>query len=294
MRVVVVGAIARDLVLVVDALPDSGASAPVSERQELLGGKGANQAVACRQLGAEVALVGVVGDDEAGRAVLARAASDGIDVSRVLRRAGRQTGLLVDVVERSGHRRLLEHTPDELALAPGDLDETVFAGADVVLVQLQTAPDAAERALRLAAASGALVATDGSPATQALRDAVLACAEVVRADSAEVEGLLGWVPRDEDETLRAARELLGRGPGVVALGASGSDVVAWSDGHAVLDHHEGAVDPTGGGDAFTVALTLSLAAGMPAERAARRASAAAGQVVLKPGGRPELDVDSLP
>ena len=72
--VVVVGQVGRDLVLTVAELPAEGGSADVLGRQELLGGKGANQAVACRQLGAEVALVGVVGTDSAGAEVLAQAA----------------------------------------------------------------------------------------------------------------------------------------------------------------------------------------------------------------------------
>ena len=46
--VVVVGQVGRDLVLTVAELPAEGGSADVLERQELLGGKGANQAVACR------------------------------------------------------------------------------------------------------------------------------------------------------------------------------------------------------------------------------------------------------
>ena len=96
--IVVVGQVGRDLVLTVEELPAAGSAAAVLERQELLGGKGANQAVGCRQLGAEVGLVGVVGTDPAGEAVLAQAAGDGIDVGAVVRRSGAPTALLVDLV----------------------------------------------------------------------------------------------------------------------------------------------------------------------------------------------------
>jgi sugar/nucleoside kinase (ribokinase family) len=60
--VIVAGQIARDLVLVVDDVPGAGQSAAVRQRREMLGGKGANQAVALAQLGMRVALLGVVGD----------------------------------------------------------------------------------------------------------------------------------------------------------------------------------------------------------------------------------------
>ncbi|MBR7825006.1 hypothetical protein KDK95_01720 [Actinospica sp. MGRD01-02] len=85
--VVVCGPVGRDLVLLVAEVPDAGTSAAVRERREVLGGKGANQAVAFARLETDVALVGAVGDDDAGADVLARARADGIDVSCVARRA---------------------------------------------------------------------------------------------------------------------------------------------------------------------------------------------------------------
>ncbi|PBJ29532.1 PfkB family carbohydrate kinase, partial [Mycobacterium avium] len=66
MGVVVIGQIGRDLVLRIDRPPTAGESATVLRREELLGGKGANQAVGLAQLGVPVALIGVVGDDQAG------------------------------------------------------------------------------------------------------------------------------------------------------------------------------------------------------------------------------------
>ncbi|MEX5235551.1 PfkB family carbohydrate kinase [Kocuria arenosa] len=99
--VVVVGQVGRDLVLTVEGRPEAGGSADVLEREELLGGKGANQAVACRQLGAEVRLVGVVGTDSAGEEVLAQAAGDGIDVGAVVRRPGAPA-------DRAVRRRVLD------------------------------------------------------------------------------------------------------------------------------------------------------------------------------------------
>jgi hypothetical protein len=49
--------VGRDLVLEIDRLPRGGRSATVHRRRELLGGKGANQAVAMVQLGCPTALL---------------------------------------------------------------------------------------------------------------------------------------------------------------------------------------------------------------------------------------------
>ncbi|WP_253908465.1 PfkB family carbohydrate kinase [Arthrobacter sp. H41] len=229
--VVVVGQVARDLVLTIERMPDDGGSAAVRQRRELIGGKGANQAVACRQLGAEVHLVGVVGDDQAGRDVVAQAADDGIGVAGVVHRAGAPTALLVDIVEPNGIRRLLQDVAAGVLLDAGDVRRSreLLHAADAVLVQLQQPGPAVLEALEAGAAGGALVVADGAPADEDVRRQVLRHATVVRADRKEVEALVGWKPRDLAQTVEAARSLLTEGPRVVALAAPGEgNVVAWS------------------------------------------------------------------
>jgi ribokinase len=100
--VIVFGQIARDLVLVVDAVPTASRSADVYQRRELLGGKGANQAVGLAQLGMRPALAGVVGEDQVGQRLLTQAGQDRVDVSAVARRPGVRTALIVDIVDATG------------------------------------------------------------------------------------------------------------------------------------------------------------------------------------------------
>ncbi|SFO86940.1 pfkB family carbohydrate kinase [Amycolatopsis arida] len=119
--VVVAGQVNRDLVLRVDELPAPGTGGPVRQRKEMLGGKGANQAVARAQLGAPVALLGVVGDDDVGSALLTQARADGIDVSAVVRRERTPTALIVDVLEAGGRWRYLEDIPAGTLLAEADV-----------------------------------------------------------------------------------------------------------------------------------------------------------------------------
>lgn len=295
-RVAVVGQVGRDLVLTVDALPDGGGASDVRSRRELLGGKGANQAVGCRLLGHEAALVAVVGDDQAGAMVLDEARSDGIAVDAVARRG--TTALLVDLVEDDGTRRLLEHVPGEALLTPDDVRAAgeMLARADAVLLQLQQPGDAVLEVLRIARAAGVRVVADGAPEDDDVRDALLGGAHVLRADAAEAALLLGDEPSGVDATLEAARELQGRGPAVVALAAgTEANVVAWDGGYVVMPLLDAgpAVDPTGGGDAFVAGLTAALLRGEPAEVAAWWGSAAAALTVTHPGGRPDYDTGSV-
>jgi ribokinase len=309
--VVVLGRVGRDLVLRTSALPEPGGSATVGERRELLGGRGANQAVALAQLGVPVALVGVVGDDSAGTQAVAQAAADGIDVSAVVRRRGAATALVVDLVEDGGVRRLLEDVPGAVLLTPDDVAAATdqLAAAQVVSLQLEQ-PGAAVGAALQRVPEGAIVVVDGAPEDAATRDAVLARADVVRADATEARLLTGRELSGVDDARDVAAELLTAGARVVALGVGeAGDLVAWragprfgvaaeelevdpgwADGDVLVPPlGEQPVDPTGAGDAYVATLVATLLGGAPPEDAAWAASAAAGLTVAHAGGRPQLD-----
>jgi ribokinase len=286
MRIAVVGQIARDLVLVVPEVPGSGGRASVLERREMLGGKGANIARGTRQLGATAAVVGVVGDDREGRLLVERLDADGVATAAVVCRQGVRTALLVDVV-CDGAYRYLEDVPGPTLLTAADVRaaSAMLGGADAVIVQLQQPADAALAAAR---AANGLVVLDGAPDGRAAE--LLAAADVVRADHREAEALTGRSITGPDAAVRAGRELLARGPSVVALEVPGeANVLTWDGDSAVIPlTEEDVVDTTGGGDAFVAALTVALVRGDDPGDAGRLATAAAGRAVGHPGGRTDL------
>lgn len=295
--VVVLGQVARDLVLGVSRLPGPGGSATAQRHWEGLGGKGANQALACRGLGVGVAVVGVVGDDTVGDDVLRQAEADGLDVHGVVRREGVATALLVDVVEDDATRRLLEDVPDGVLLTAEDVRRSAdaVAGCRSLLVQLQQPGDAVLEAVGIARDAGASVVADGAVEADEVRDTLLRAATVWRADAHEAELLLGRELADVGEVVRAAEDLVEAGPSVVAL-AAGSDgnVVAWRGGSAVLPLVDVATaDPTGGGDSFSAGLAVALLRGLPPEEAGWWGSGASALTVTRRGGRPDLDVEHV-
>ncbi|MEU4241767.1 PfkB family carbohydrate kinase [Actinoplanes sp. NPDC026619] len=281
-RIVVVGQLARDIVLQVDGIPEAGTAGDVSGRREMLGGKGANQAVAVAQLGVPVSLVAVVGDDFVCDQLLARAISDGIDVRPVVRRRGAPTGLIVEVLEADGQWRYLQHLPESVLLTPTDVDgaANLLRDAGAVTIQLQQPADAVKTAIRLAREGDALVVADG------FADAgIIARADVVRADEHEA-GMLGDIDK-----------VLDSGPELVAFATTDGNLFAWrgprwGEGRLELPLTGGpVVDTTGAGDSFTAALTVALLRGDSPADAARKAVDAAGDTVRRPGGRPDLGRD---
>jgi ribokinase len=299
---VVVGQLARDLVLVTDDVPGPVQTRPVRLRREMLGGKGANQAVALVQLGMRPILVAVTGDDGTGNDMLAQATRDGIDVSGVIRRANTPTALVVDIVDCSGRWRYLEDLPPPVLLTEEDVvaARDLFAGSRWASVQLQQPAKAALAAAALAREAGCLVVLDGAPAGGRYQAELLAAATVLRADPREAATLAGTALDRPDDARRAAPALMRQGPSLVALavGDAGNYFAwqggSWGSGELWLPlTPTPVVDITGAGDAFTAALIAGLDSDGSPERAARLAVAAAGATVGYPGGRPELTARAL-
>lgn len=262
-EVVVVGQIARDLV----------AEAP---QREVLGGKGANQAVALSQLGVAVSLVGVVGRDAAGDALCARARADRIGTTHVVRRPGAETALVGD---DQGRTQLVTEADVVAAAAP-------ISAAASVIVQLAQPAATALRAARLAHTAGTRVVLDGAPESLEL----LALADVLRADAPEAELLTGQPVDDVTGAARAAADLRRRGPSLVVLEVPDQgNLFAGPEGSWFVPHVETeVVDPTGAGDALIATLTAALTRRHPLETAACLAVAAAAATTEHPGGRPRL------
>lgn len=296
-NVVVFGQLARDLVLVVDKVPAAGQSGRVRRRREMLGGKGANQAVALAQLGMRPALAAVAGDDQTGTRLIEQAGKDGIDTSAVIRREGARSGLIVDVVTPDGQWRYLEDLPPSVLLTEADVAaaEGLTATAPWVSIQLQQPSGAVLAAARQAATAGAKVVLDGAPDANGHTDDLLALASVVRANAREASLLTGTEIGGLDDARSVAQGILRRGPGLVALAVGDvGNYFAWPEGDLLLPLTKTPVaDTTGAGDAFTAALITALHADQPPESAAQFAVAAAGATVGHPGGRPALTKSAL-
>lgn len=289
MSVVVIGQIGRDLVLRTDGPPAAGESTTVLRRDELLGGKGANQAVGLAQLGVPVALIGVVGDDTAGTSVLRQAEDDGIDVSGVARRG--TTALLIDIVGRPPERMLVEDVPDTSLVQVADLDAAapLWGAADTVSIQLQQPPATALEAARRARHRGLRVVADGVPVPDVRAD-LLASTDVLRADAKEAALIAGRAVSTVDDAASLGHELLSCGPELVAIAVPDvGDLLVWDGDRELFEFADvDVVDPTGAGDAFVAGLIAALRGGAGPRQAGRRAATAASSTVQRLGGRPDL------
>lgn len=317
-RVLVVGSVNVDLVVAASRLPGPGQTVTGGDLARYQGGKGGNQATAAARLGARVAVVGAVGDDEMGRQARSALASEGIDVTG-LAVSGRATGVALIVVDPRGEN-LITVAPG----ANGDVNalhvRTALAALapgpdDVVLVCREIPPDGVRAALEVGREAGSITILNPAPA-DGLDAATLALADILTPNETELALLVGpglgpdpgpSSGRGDPET--AALHLLagqpvGDGntapPGtpaerddaaldrtvVVTLGAAGALIVrATGAAVAVAALAVDVVDTTGAGDTFNGALAAGLADGLDLARAVRRATAAAALSTTRPGAR---------
>ncbi len=288
----VVGSLNLDHTVMVDQLPlEVGATVLGSEYSTAAGGKGLNQAVAAARQGAIVEMVGAVGDDPAGSLLVGVLADERIGVDH-LRRVPGPSGTALVSIDRRGGNTIVVAPGANGTLGPDDLGEEVFAGAAVVVCQLEVPLATVGAALAGGRRAGALTILNPSPAGGPLPDGLLPLVDLVVANEQEAAvvapGSAGTGPLDR--AAAAGRSVVARGAGeaIVTLGPRGALIVGRELVTPVAPFRVTSVDPTAAGDAFVGALAAALAAGEPTLVAARRGAAAGALAVTRRGAVPSL------
>lgn len=299
--VAVVGSLNADLVLPVDHLPAAGETVLTSAAgRQVFGGKGANQAAAAAAFGAEVLMVGRVGDDEAGRQIRADLADLGVDVSQVTVTAGARSGYAAIAVDPAGENLIIVDPGANLLLTAEDVRTADLGAAAVVLVQLEI-PLAAVSAASWVAGGARVVLNPAPVPATAVPQGITELADVIvpnRTELAQLAGGAGGGVRGAGgepaagfaELVRLARALPGKADVVVTLGREGALVVPRSGGPPVHIAAPAvtAVDTTGAGDCFCGTLAVSLARGLELTAAVRQSVAAAAISTTGHGARGKL------
>lgn len=284
--VLVVGSLNMDLRIRTPRLPAPGETLTGSGFDTDGGGKGANQAVAAARQGARVAMLGAVGQDAHGAALLAALQADGIDTHAVEHIAGTPSGTAAILLMPDGENSIVVIPGANHALTP----ERVRAQADrlrqarVVVAQLECPLDAVAEALAIAREAGAVTVLNAAP-VQPLGDALLGQLDWLVVNEIEAAALAGMPVPGPAEARAVAEQLRRRGPRqvLVTLGAEGL-VLAGPEGTLALPAPRvQAVDTTGAGDTVVGALAAALAAGRPLREALTRAQAAAALAVTRLG-----------
>ncbi len=309
-RVLVQGSLNVDHVAQIPRLPIPGETVIGEAFHIFPGGKGLNQAIAARRLGADVFLIGCIGQDHLGDLLHATLLADGVETALITRQTQFGTGVccvLVGIADgqnmigsiRQANMALnavmVDAAFDQIAAEPAEARPNVF------LAQCETEVGGVVRGLQRARDLHMATILNLAPVPQgALDDHLYQLSDVLIVNEIEAGLLAGMSVDGFAPAAIAAQALLKRGPRqvVITLGALGATYSARNavdaDPLTGITHREWpayavrAVDATAAGDAFCGAFASKVSAGAAIDEVMAFALAAGALTATRPGAAPSL------
>lgn len=277
-RITVVGSINLDMVATAASLPAPGETVTGATLARHPGGKGANQALAARRLGAEVSLIGGVGQDPFAEEALTLLRAGGVDLSGVRPVSDEATGVALIAVDRAGENQIVVAAGANFAVTPADLPMAI---EDALICQLELPIAVVEAAVERAEG---FVCLNLAPAT-AVSPRMLARADLIVVNETEA-AFYGSALKDTE--------------GLVALTLGARGAALYRRGELLakaVPPKVAVVDTTGAGDVFVGALVTALLEDPDEARGLAFACAAGAAAVTRAGAQTSAptraEVDAL-
>lgn len=290
-RLAIAGNINIDFVCEADRAPRPGETLIGRDLRFVAGGKAANQAVAAARLGAQVSLIGRVGRDAFGTALVDSFEREGINVDLISRDPEAATGAAMVVVMPGGENSIVSVLGANDRLAADLMEEAggVIERADALLLQFSIPLETVDRALQIAVDRGVPVHLDPTPVGRGAAR-LWHRAYRVTPNATEAEALTKVPVTDVPSAVEAARKMRRRGVKVpiIKLGAEGCVVLDDRGPRLVPGFPVEVVDTTGAGDAFAAGLAVLTAEGTPLDQALLFANACGALACTVFGAQPSL------
>ena len=299
-KILVVGSFMMDLIASTPRAPREGETIVGLKFRTAPGGKGANQAVQCARLGAEVTMVGRVGGDAFGKTLREAAAASGVDISHVTVDEEESSGvghITLEVTEHDARNRIVVCPGANFTMKREHIAwlQERIGDYDLVMMQLELPMEIIETVVAWAHAAGVPVMLNPAPAAP-LSDALLANVTYLSPNEHEAALLSGQSIGVEngvnmDDLNRVAGWFAGRGVKklIVTLGENGAVI---TDGQnmqrAGSVHMDKVADTTAAGDSFVAAFCTAVSAGLSEVEALRFAAYTAAITVSRMGAIPSL------
>ncbi|MCX8116677.1 MAG: ribokinase [Desulfobacterota bacterium] len=289
--VLVVGSSNVDFILRVPRFNRPGETLRAEGLATVFGGKGANQAIAAKLLGAEVALITRLGNDHYGKAYRRYLVEKGLDPKTIFLDRKVPTGMAFIELDPKGENRIVVFQGSNAQLSVEDIRRCTpfFPKARLLVLQLEVPLDVVSLSLDIAKTHGLLTLLNPSPA-HPLSGEVLAKIDYLVPNELEAQALAGMRMRSDQDLPKIAERLLRMGVKnvVVTLGQKGLYFKNDKEEIRMKAFKVKAVDTTAAGDAFLGGLSCALSEGESIREALRFANAAGALATTKLGAQPSL------
>jgi ribokinase len=290
-KLLVVGSINMDLVVRVERIPREGETIPGGNLTFIPGGKGANQAVAGALAGAEVSMIGRVGDDDNGRKLLNNLKTNGVKTGGIRIDDSVSSGLALISVDCNGQNSIIVVAGANGMVAGEDLkeNEDLFHESDILLLQHEIPQEAIEVAVLMANVHGTKVILNPAPYRMVPKK-LLGMTDYLIPNETECAELTGYNVDSEEGMNKAADYLLNLGVDnlLITLGKRGVFIVTKTSRQLIPAFSVKAVDTTAAGDTFIGSFAARLLAGGQLHEAARYGCAAAALSVQRFGAQTSM------
>jgi ribokinase len=288
MSIIVLGSINMDLVVHAPRLPKPGESLIGTSFHTTPGGKGANQAVACARLGIKTHMIGRVGDDVFGDALLKNLAAYGVDTTDVSIEGSQPSGVALIAIDEAAENNIIVVPGANDTVGQSELDYlvSILPDVQVLLLQLEVPMDIVQKAAQLAHQRSITVILDPAPAKQ-LPAELYPYVDILTPNTTEAGILAGFPVETIEEAEKAADLFLERGArlAIIKMGSMGAYAKDQTGGRFYPAIPVQAVDTVAAGDAFNGALGAALSEGQPFDKAMHWALAAGAIAVTHLGAQ---------
>jgi ribokinase len=285
--IVVFGSINLDLVARVPRLPRPGETLIGHSFSMSPGGKGANQALAARRAGAEVALFGAVGRDSFAEPALASLGADGIDLSGV-RAVDEATGVALIHVDDHGENAITVIAGANAQTTAAQVPDHALTPATIVVTQLEVPIAEVDALARRAHAAGARLMLNAAPAA-ALASDLLGYIDVLIVNETEAKAIAGTLDLGmAPDAFVAEHRARFNANAIVSLGSEGLVASSPNGTITIAAPRVSIVDTVGAGDALVGAIAAALDRNVPWIRALKEGVAAGSLACMRSGAQPSV------
>lgn len=286
-KIVVVGSLNRDIVMQVPHIPKPGETILCSSIDYFNGGKGANQATAIARLGGTVSMIGCVGTDDAGEALIKSLCEAGVDTAGIEQSSAAGTGSAYISVSADGQNSIIVYPGANSLVSPEMLNrfQSILAGASYCVVQMEIPIASVEAVCRICNLLGVKVLLNPAPA-QIIDSAIFPLIEFIVPNETELQILVN----EQGTHTELAQKLYKKGVKhvIVTLGEDGCLLVNHNGVSSFPAQKVKCIDTTAAGDAFIGGFIVGISQGLNIYQSVDYANKAAGFAITRRGAQVSL------